>query len=131
MFKIGEFSKLSQVSIRMLRHYDKIDLLVPKKTDKFTGYRYYSASQLIVINRIQELKKMGFSLNEIKDILKDYKDDDSFKNALKARKSEIESGIKRNAKPSIAYWKLRKEIRGGFNYEIQRKYKRNARKKGC
>ena len=41
MFKIGEFSKLSQVSIRMLRHYDKIDLLVPKKTDKFTGYRYY------------------------------------------------------------------------------------------
>ena len=94
MFKIGEFSKLSQVSIRMLRHYDKIDLLVPKKTDKFTGYRYYSASQLIVINRIQELKKMGFSLNEIKDILKDYKDDDSFKNALKARKSEIESGIK-------------------------------------
>ena len=37
---------------------------------------------------------MGFSLNEIKDILKDYKDDDSFKNALKARKSEIESGIK-------------------------------------
>lgn len=93
MFKIGEFSKLSQVSIRMLRHYDKIDLLVPKKTDKFTGYRYYSASQLIVINRIQELKKMGFSLNEIKDILKDYKDDDSFKNALKARKSEIEIQI--------------------------------------
>lgn len=31
MFKIGEFSKLSQVSIRMLRHYDKIDLLVPKR----------------------------------------------------------------------------------------------------
>ncbi|CDA10808.1 MerR family transcriptional regulator [Intestinibacter bartlettii] len=93
MFKIGEFSKLSQVSIRMLRHYDKIDLLVPEKTDKFTGYRYYSAAQLIVINRIQELKKMGFSLNEIKDILKDYKDDDSFKSALKSRKSEIELGI--------------------------------------
>ena len=108
MFKIGEFSKLSQVSIRMLRHYDKIDLLVPKKTDKFTGYRYYSASQLIVINRIQELKKMGFSLNEIKDILKDYKDDDSFKNALKARKSEIESGIKEMPERKVA--SLRKVI---------------------
>ena len=64
MFKIGEFSKLSQVSIRMLRHYDKIDLLVPEKTDKFTGYRYYSSDQIEDLNLILKLKKVGFSLEE-------------------------------------------------------------------
>ena len=89
MFRIGEFSKLSQVSVRMLRHYDKIDLLVPEKIDEFTGYRYYSAMQLITINRIQELKRMGLSLNTIKEILKNYSDDQSFKNYLKLKKSEI------------------------------------------
>jgi len=39
MLKIGDFSKLSRISIRMLRHYDEIGLLVPKSTDSFTGYR--------------------------------------------------------------------------------------------
>ena len=94
MFRIGEFSKLSQVSVRMLRHYDKIDLLVPEKIDEFTGYRYYSAMQLITINRIQELKRMGLSLNTIKEILKNYSDDQSFKNYLKLKKSEIEENMK-------------------------------------
>ena len=94
MFRIGEFSKLSQVSVRMLRHYDKIDLLVPERIDEFTGYRYYSAMQLITINRIQELKRMGLSLNTIKEILKNYKDDDSLKKYLKLRRYEIEESIK-------------------------------------
>ena len=42
MLKIGEFSKLSRVSIRMLRHYDDIGLLKPAEIDRFTGYRYYA-----------------------------------------------------------------------------------------
>ena len=39
MLKIGEFSKLSRISIRMLRHYDEIGLLTPETIDPFTGYR--------------------------------------------------------------------------------------------
>ena len=42
MLKIGYFSKLSRISIRMLRHYDEIGLLKPAEIDPFTGYRYYS-----------------------------------------------------------------------------------------
>ena len=42
MLKIGEFSKLSRVSIRMLRYYDEMGFLVPETIDPFTGYRYYS-----------------------------------------------------------------------------------------
>lgn len=72
MLKIGDFSKLSRVSIRMLRHYDEIDLLKPIKIDEFTGYRYYSEEQLLVMARINALKDMGFSLAVIREILRCY-----------------------------------------------------------
>ena len=52
MLKIGEFSKLSRVSVRMLRHYDDIGLLTPAYIDHFTDYRYYSESQLPTVSRI-------------------------------------------------------------------------------
>ena len=64
MFKIGEFSKLSRISIRMLRHYDEIGLLVPEETDPWTGYRRYAAAQLMTANRITALRGLGFSLAE-------------------------------------------------------------------
>ena len=46
MLKIGDFSRLARISVRMLRHYDEIGLLAPSETDCFTGYRYYDESQL-------------------------------------------------------------------------------------
>jgi DNA-binding transcriptional MerR regulator len=69
MFKIGEFSRLSRVSVRMLRHYDQLGLLTPSQTDPFTGYRYYSAQQLPRLNRIIALRDLGFSLEQIAGML--------------------------------------------------------------
>ena len=69
MLKIGEFSKLSRVSIRMLRHYDDIGLLKPAEIDDFTGYRYYREEQLFTVGRITSLKDMGFALADIIKIL--------------------------------------------------------------
>lgn len=69
MLKIGDFSKISRVSIRMLRHYDEIDLLKPIQIDPFTGYRYYSEEQLLVVGRILALKNMGFRLSTIGEIM--------------------------------------------------------------
>ena len=69
MLKIGEFSKLSRVSVRMLRHYDEIGLLKPAETDRFTDYRYYTEDQLPTAGRIAALKDMGFSLADIVRIL--------------------------------------------------------------
>lgn len=46
MFRIGEFSKIAQVSGRLLRYYEQFGLISPERTDPQTGYRYYSASQL-------------------------------------------------------------------------------------
>lgn len=38
MLQIGEFSKICQVSVKTLRHYDKLGLLIPAKIDHLTGY---------------------------------------------------------------------------------------------
>jgi len=77
MLKIGDFSTLSKISIHMLRHYDKLGLLVPAQVDASSGYRYYSENQLTVANRIQALKSMGLGLSTIKDILIRYDDNES------------------------------------------------------
>ncbi|MCW3489448.1 MerR family transcriptional regulator [Dethiobacter alkaliphilus] len=69
MFKIGMFSKLNKISVKALRHYDDIGLLKPAYVDDFTGYRFYSASQLPRLHRILALKGIGFSLQEIKSAL--------------------------------------------------------------
>lgn len=68
MFTIGEFSHLSRVSPRMLRHYDALGLLPPAKIGE-NGYRYYAAHQLDVLHRIDRLKAYGFALAEIPELL--------------------------------------------------------------
>lgn len=69
MFRIGEFSKLARVSIRTLRHYDEIGLLVPDQVGPENGYQYYSAQQLSQIARIQLLREMGIGLQTIGQML--------------------------------------------------------------
>ena len=71
MFKIGDFSKLCQVSIKTLRYYDELGLLKPVSVDRFTGYRFYSADQLPRLNRLLGLKELGLSLEEVGALLND------------------------------------------------------------
>lgn len=69
MFKIGEFSKLSNCSIRALHYYEEQGLLAPKYIDPKTNYRYYSASQLNETNKIKSLQEIGMSLAMIKELM--------------------------------------------------------------
>jgi DNA-binding transcriptional MerR regulator len=66
---IGEFSKFCRVTIKTLRHYDKLGLLAPKEVDEWTHYRYYHVSQMQQLNAILRLKNLGFSLEEIRELL--------------------------------------------------------------
>ena len=68
MLTIGEFSRLSRVSPRMLRHYDALGLLRPEAVGE-NGYRYYRQEQLSALIRIQWLNGYGFSLHEIGPLL--------------------------------------------------------------
>lgn len=92
MLKIGEFSKLTQVSVRMLRYYDQNGLLKPALVDTFSGYRYYTAVQIPQLNRIIFLRDTGFSVAEIAEALRDWRDD-AVGRLLSAKAREIETEI--------------------------------------
>lgn len=67
--QIGEFARVCNTKISVLRHYDREGLLVPDYIDRFTGYRYYTGEQVDTFLKISALKKAGFSLTEIKALL--------------------------------------------------------------
>lgn len=94
MYRIGEFSKISNLSVKTLRYYDEIGLLEPAETDIFTGYRLYSPSQAADAIKIQALKEFGFSLDEIKCF---YQDTDSLleqkEQMLKKQLQELKSRL--------------------------------------
>ena len=60
-----------QVTVKTLRHYEKKGLLAPDEVDEWTGYRYYSIDQMQQLKDIRDLKRLGFSLDEIKDLFDD------------------------------------------------------------
>lgn len=91
MIRIGNFSKLSQISIRTLRHYDEQGLLKPCSVDVASGYRYYSPDQLSVTHRIVALKSMGFSLTDIAEILQGNDDENLLQKQLLARLKEAQT----------------------------------------
>ncbi len=65
---IKEISKLTNISTRMLRHYDEIGLLVPSIRQD-NGYRCYTESDFRKLQQIIALRYFDFSLKQIKDIL--------------------------------------------------------------
>ena len=69
--KIGAFSQLMQVSVKTLRFYEQKDLLQPHEVDEWTGYRFYSVDQMQKLNAIREFRRLGFSLDEIKELYDD------------------------------------------------------------
>jgi len=89
MIKIGEFSKLAQVPIATLRYYDQMGLLKPVNVDSFTGYRYYAISQLPTLNRILALKGLGFSLEQIAEVLDEGLTPEQMRGMLRLRHAQI------------------------------------------
>lgn len=89
MLKISDFSKLSRISIRMLRFYDQKGILIPVEI-KENGYRYYEVKQLLVASRIQYLRYLGFSTDKIKHILTMYDDNKGIAKYLKMQLFELQ-----------------------------------------
>jgi len=93
MFSIGEFARHGRVSVRMLRHYDAIGLIRPACVDPDTGYRFYQASQLDELNRVIALKDLGFTLQQVQEILEDKVTAAELRGMLKLRRAEIQARI--------------------------------------
>ncbi|MBB6714063.1 MerR family transcriptional regulator [Clostridium gasigenes] len=91
-YQIGEVSKICNIPIRTLHHYNDIGLLKPKKIDSSNNYRYYSHEQLLHIRIIKDFKAEGFSLKAVGELLK--RDDIDFnKKMLDLKCIEIDKTI--------------------------------------
>lgn len=69
MYTIGQFARICMVSPKALRHYEKLDLLVPMQVDSYNGYRYYGAEQVDSLKAILFLKGLGIPLKTIKLVI--------------------------------------------------------------
>ena len=87
--QIGEFARICDTKVSVLRHYDKEGLLTPVYVDNFTGYRYYSKEQISIFVRITALKRAGFTLPEIKKILSSCESREQILSLFESKKSEL------------------------------------------
>jgi len=97
MIRIGDFSKLSRIPVKTLRYYDEVGLLKPVHVDGFTGYRYYDHQQMTRLNRILALKDLGFSLEQIGQLLDEGLSTEQMRGMLILRRSEIRQRVEEEA----------------------------------
>ncbi len=114
MIKIGEFSKLTQTTVKTLRYYEQVGLLTPKYIDNNTNYRYYDTSQLIDFNRIISLRQLGLSIDDVKNILSGV----SIEDYLKRREIELENNIHESKSQLIRIKLLRTKENEKMDYEV-------------
>ncbi|MEV5436670.1 MerR family transcriptional regulator [Streptomyces sp. NPDC052682] len=93
MFTIGDFARHGRVSVRMLRHYDATGLLRPAHVDPATGYRYYTAAQLTRLNRVIALKELGFTLQQVRDIVEEKVSTEELRGMLRLRQAELQAAM--------------------------------------
>ena len=91
MLSIGQMSKACAVTVKTLRHYDKIGLLCPCEVEESSGYRYYSEEQIPTMLLISRFKGYGFSLSEIQELLS-HTNHWELHRQLKFQKLRLESG---------------------------------------
>lgn len=135
MYKINEISKITGISPRMLRHYDKLDLLRPNKSSE-NNYRIYTHEDLCKLQEILFFKELDFSLEEIKNILENpnYNRMEAFvhQKRLLLKKIERLNGIVSTLEDSMK--KTEKETKmsekkfKGFSIDHIEKYKNEVKK---
>jgi DNA-binding transcriptional MerR regulator len=89
MFSIGDFAGLGRVSVRMLRHYDAIGLIRPARVDPASGYRFYVASQLALLNRVIVLKDLGFTLQQVQTMIDEKVEPGELRGMLRLRRAQL------------------------------------------
>ena len=70
-YSIGRVSEICNIPIKTLRYYDKINVMVPSIRQENNNYRYYSHDQMVRLFIIKRLRYLGFSLEEVRNILKE------------------------------------------------------------
>jgi DNA-binding transcriptional MerR regulator len=115
MYRIGLFSKINKVTIKTLRYYDETGLLKPAFVDKETGYRYYTSGQLPQLHQIVSLRQMGFSIQEIADIMNGR----NIQGIFAQRKAELVEMMEESRRQLVHIEHYLSEMKEGFQMGYQ------------
>lgn len=96
MYSIGEFSKITGLTVKTLRFYHERGVLIPATIDAGSGYRYYDQRNLETARAIVALRQFGFGLDEVLAILVDHADEADILRFLERRKKELRDRIARD-----------------------------------
>ncbi|RLK58583.1 MerR family transcriptional regulator [Actinokineospora cianjurensis] len=66
---IGEFAKMTHLTVKALRHYHRLGLLEPTRVDPYTGLRFYEPGQVVPARTIRRLRELDMPLADIKALL--------------------------------------------------------------
>jgi DNA-binding transcriptional MerR regulator len=69
LLTIGDFSRMTHLSIKALRHYHDVGLLEPAEIDRSSGYRFYEADQVPIAQVIRRFRDLGMPVDEVKSVL--------------------------------------------------------------
>jgi DNA-binding transcriptional MerR regulator len=69
LLTIGEFSKMTHLSVKALRHYHDMGVLEPAVIDPRSGYRSYAAEQVVAAQVIRRLRELGMPLDSVRAVL--------------------------------------------------------------
>jgi effector-binding domain-containing protein len=94
MFTIGEFSKITGLTIKALRLYHEKGIIEPHVVDPQSGYRYYSHQDAEKARVVRLLKGMMLGLDEIAEILRDCRDDADTVELLERQRTRLEGRLK-------------------------------------
>lgn len=95
MFAIGEFSRITGLTVKTLRFYHEIGLLIPAVVDPATGYRRYDARNVEAARAIAALRALDFPLEEVGEILRSHGDEADLIELLEKQKVRLRDRIRR------------------------------------
>jgi len=127
VFTIGDFSKITGLTVKTLRFYHEQGLLPPTSVDEDTGYRYYDRSKIETARIITCLRSLDFTLDEIREILKNAGDDADLRDIMERQKAVLDTRIRRSREivRSLRQFLIQEEemrrIMAQASFQIERK----------
>ncbi len=98
MFSIGEFSKITGLTVKTIRFYHEKKILIPAHIEPGSGYRFFDDRNIETARVISKLRGLEFSVEEIKSILAQYDQDEDLLQLLQKRKQETEQRLRKQEK---------------------------------
>ena len=108
-YKIGDFAKIVGTTVRTLRYYNEMGILIPDEIDLYTNYRYYTDKQIRQYKEIKYLQEAGFSINEIVENKNKWNDE-----IFDLKRKELLSDIEEKYKQILAIDYLRRHNHEGI-----------------